>query len=229
MNKGTALKGKNYIGKGTILSGVELGFGSYVSNYGDISYTKIGKYTSIGPYVRTVLGRHPVSDYAALHPAFYSGVGQMGFTYVNKNGGYHSDTNGASKKNRTETEARRIRNSNSPEVFSEEIYSDEGKRYRILIGNDVWIGEGVNILEGVRIGDGAVIGAGAVVTKDVEPYSINVGVPARKLRERFDRETAEELLRLCWWEKEEGWIREHITDFQDAKQLIRVLSAENQK
>ena len=70
----------------------------------------------------------------------------------------------------------------------------------IVIGNDVWIGFEAVILAGVHIGDGAIIGARAVVTKDVEPYSIVGGVPAREIRNRFDANTIERLLRLRWWD-----------------------------
>lgn len=68
------------------------------------------------------------------------------------------------------------------------------------IGNDVWIGSGVFIKAGVRIGDGAVIGAGSVVTKDVAPYMIVGGSPARPIRLRFPEATVERLLRVRWWQ-----------------------------
>lgn len=68
-----------------------------------------------------------------------------------------------------------------------------------VIGNDVWIGNGAIVLRGVKVGDGAVIGAGAVVTKDVEPYTIVVGAPARPLKKRFTEEIIAELLELQWW------------------------------
>lgn len=70
----------------------------------------------------------------------------------------------------------------------------------IVVGNDVWIGYEAVILSGVRIGDGAIVGTRAVVTKDVPPYTIVGGVPARKIRERFAPETVERLLRLKWWD-----------------------------
>lgn len=77
------------------------------------------------------------------------------------------------------------------------------------IGNDVWMGNGVTIVQGVTIGDGAVLAAGAVVVKDVPPYAIVGGVPAKVIRYRFSPEIIEKLLRLKWWNKEDAWIREH--------------------
>ena len=70
----------------------------------------------------------------------------------------------------------------------------------VIIGNDVWIGCRAIILSGVKIGDGAVIGAGAVVTKDVEPYAIVAGNPARLIGKRFDEEMIRKLLELKWWD-----------------------------
>lgn len=67
------------------------------------------------------------------------------------------------------------------------------------IGNDVWIGAGASVLRGVRVGDGAVIGAGAIVTKDVEPYSIVAGVPAKRIGQRCDDKIIEEMLKIQWW------------------------------
>jgi acetyltransferase-like isoleucine patch superfamily enzyme len=68
------------------------------------------------------------------------------------------------------------------------------------IGNDVWVGSMALILQGVRVNDGAVVSGGAVVTKDVPPYCIVGGVPARVIRQRFEDEVVEALLRLRWWD-----------------------------
>ncbi len=68
-----------------------------------------------------------------------------------------------------------------------------------IIGNDVWIAANACICRGVKVGDGAVIAAGAVVTKDVEPYTIVAGVPAKAIKKRFDDETIKRLLKIQWW------------------------------
>lgn len=74
--------------------------------------------------------------------------------------------------------------------------------YSIFIGNDVWIGSNSTLVDGITIGDGAIIGAGAVVTKNVEPYSVYAGNPARKLKDRFSKEEIDELMKIKWWEIE---------------------------
>jgi len=84
----------------------------------------------------------------------------------------------------------------------------------ITIGNDVWIGYGAIVMSGVKIGNGAVIGAGAVVTKNVPPFAIVGGVPAKILRYRFDEKSIEAILRLEWWNKDEEWLKQHLNMFQ---------------
>lgn len=84
----------------------------------------------------------------------------------------------------------------------------------IVIGNDVWIGYEAVILAGVTIGDGAVIGTRAVVTKDVPPYTIVGGVPAKPIRKRFSQEAIDALLKMKWWDWPKERIAQHITDIQ---------------
>jgi len=86
-----------------------------------------------------------------------------------------------------------------PEAKDLEVWQPVSKG-DVIIGNDVWIGYRAIILSGVKIGDGAVVGAGAVVTKDVEPYSIVAGNPARLVGRRFDDQTIRKLLVTKWWD-----------------------------
>ena len=79
-----------------------------------------------------------------------------------------------------------------------------------VIGNDVWIGYEAVIMSGVKIGDGAIIGTRAVVTKDVPPYTIVGGLPAKPIRRRYDEETAARLEKLRWWDWPEAQVRRAI-------------------
>ena len=105
------------------------------------------------------------------------------------------------------------------ENYYEDLQSN-AEGFSVVIGNDVWIGQGVSVKSGVTIGDGAVIGAGAVVTKDVEPYAIVGGVPAKVIRYRFTKEQIEALLKIKWWDRNVDWLEENGKFFADVDQFI---------
>ena len=84
----------------------------------------------------------------------------------------------------------------------------------IVIGNDVWIGYEAVILSGVTVGDGAIIGTRAVVTKDVPPYTIVGGVPAKPIRKRFDEKVIKELLKIKWWDWTEEKLARNIENIK---------------
>ncbi len=92
--------------------------------------------------------------------------------------------------------------------------------YKVIIGNDVWMGYNVCVKEGVTIGDGAIIGAKSLVTKDIPPYSIAVGIPAKVIKYRFTPEQIQKLLEIKWWEKDITWIKENIHTFSDIDSFI---------
>jgi virginiamycin A acetyltransferase len=94
----------------------------------------------------------------------------------------------------------------------ENFQPEEFSKGDMIVGNDVWIGYDSLIMPGVKIGDGAVIGARSVVTRDVEPYGIVGGNPARLIRKRFSEEIIEELLAIAWWD----WEIEKITQNLEA-------------
>ena len=88
------------------------------------------------------------------------------------------------------------------------------RSHRVSIGNDVWVGHAAIILPGRSVGDGAVVAAGAVVTKDVAPYAIVAGNPARVIRQRFPDAVAERLVRLAWWNWSHEQLRQALPDFR---------------
>lgn len=152
----------------------------------------IGRYCCIGDRVYTVSGTHPSSDFVSIHPAFYSTKKQSGFTFVNE------------------------------DRFNETSFNKVDKKTSVYIGNDVWIGSNVVLIGGIEIGDGAIIAAGAVVTKNVEPYAIVGGVPAKLIKKRFSPEQIDFLNSFCWWEKDAKWIKDNCQNMDDIEKFIEV-------
>ena len=90
---------------------------------------------------------------------------------------------------------------------------------RVIVGNDVWIGARTMVMGGVKIGDGAVIGAGSIVTKDISPYAVVAGVPAKVIRYRFPQAQIDALLANPWWNLPDEQLKECIELFQDSTNI----------
>ena len=112
------------------------------------------------------------------------------------------------------------------QMFNEEP-KIEGSLFSIEVGNDVLIGDGATLIGPIKIGDGAIIGAHAVVTKDVEPYSVVVGSPARVVRKRFDEETIKCLIETKWWNWSEEKLHSFADAFSDIDKFIERVSEDN--
>ena len=97
----------------------------------------------------------------------------------------------------------------------DDAFFDWRRSHPVVLGHDVWLGHGVLILPAVTIGTGSVVGSGAVVTKDVLPYTIVAGVPARPIRERFPRNVQESLLSLAWWDWNHDKLTAALPDFRN--------------
>lgn len=192
-DKKSTFDGRNYINDGTEVVNAHLGYASGTGINCFLKDIEIGKYCCLAGDVRTIVGTHPSSGFVSIHPAFYSTTQQWGFTYAKDN---RFDVN-----NRLDAE----------------------RQISFRIGNDVWIGEGVRLLEGVTIGDGAIVAAGAIVTKDVPPYAIVGGVPAKIIRYRFTQSQIEKLLTIKWWDWEESKIREYADAFSNIDELLKVV------
>ena len=153
----------------------KMGLGSYIGNYNYFS-ANIGRFSSLGSNIRQIIESHPYKEpFVSTSPMFYSLKQQNGQTFADK------------------------------QYFTEYRYLDAQSEIAFEIGNDCWIGNSVTIIGGVKIGDGAVILSHAVVTKDIPPYAIAGGVPAKIIHYRYDSETINFLQEIKWWNNSPEW------------------------
>lgn len=168
-------------------------FGRNVQIYENtrLAATTIGDYSYVGGGCR--LQNVTIGKFCSIGPEVRIGLGRHPVDHVSTYPGFYSTQASGST------------------AFTDRTLVQE--HAHVEIGHDVWIGAGGMVMDGVRIGHGAVIGAGAVVTRDVAPYAIVAGVPARRLRDRFEPEMAAFLLDFAWWDQDEAFLRAHAPLF----------------
>ena len=186
-------EGKNVVGANTTLMNSSLGLATYISSNCKLNKIKIGRFCSLGQNIKNGIGRHPSTTFVSSHPCFFSPNKQAGFTFSNES------------------------------IFDEHLYIDSKKEFYVEIGNDVWIGNDVTLFDGVKIGDGAIIANGAIVTKDVAPYSIVGGVPAKLIKMRFSESQILILSKFKWWNKDFDWIKENHSNFSNIENFIHFI------
>lgn len=103
----------------------------------------------------------------------------------------------------------------------EEGFFDRRRSQKVIIGHDTWLGHGAVIMPGVEIGNGAVVGSQSVVTRNVAPYTIVAGAPARFLRKRFPDEVAIALEKTCWWDWSHEILKQRLEAFRDLRYFLK--------
>jgi acetyltransferase-like isoleucine patch superfamily enzyme len=190
-------EGRNGFGAQSSITSSYIGYGSYIAQNTKIAKTTIGRYSSIGPNVNCIFGRHPSHTFVSTHPSFFAIKTPVDFTYAKE------------------------------QLFAEFPEPlDPKENYTTKIGNDVWIGANVTLLEGIEIGDGAIVAANALVSKNVAPYTIVGGVPAKVIKKRFSDDEIEFLSALEWWNKPTEWIAENALYFKDIQSFKNKFSNE---
>jgi phosphonate metabolism protein (transferase hexapeptide repeat family) len=179
--------------------------------------SRLGSWTEIGP--GSLIVESEVGDYTYFDSdvsVIYSTIGRFCSiaARVRINPGNHPQDR-VSQHHLTY----RLRQYGLAERDDEEFFGWR-RAHPCAIGHDVWLGHQVVVLAGVTIGTGAVVGAGAVVTRDVEPYAVVAGVPARPLKKRFSDEVIQRLLDSAWWEWDHAALRERWPDLCDLERFL---------
>ena len=190
----------------------KLGLEPVIDPTAQVRQAVLGRYTEIG--ARTVFVESTMGDYSYVvndANVIYTTIGKFcsiaAMTRINP--GNHP-MHRASQSHFTYRSAAYFEDAQDDEAFF-----DWRRSHAVTIGHDVWIGHGAIVLAGRNIGTGAVIAGGAVVTKDVAPFTIVAGNPARPVRPRFPEAIAERLQNLAWWDWEHARLRGALDDFRN--------------
>lgn len=178
---------------------------------------RLGEWTDIGPNClleETILGDYSYMDGDSM--AIYTAIGKFCSiaSHVRINPGNHP----MQRVTQHHMTYRRIQYSFG--AADDEDFFNWRRAHRCVIGHDVWIGHGAIIMPGVSVGTGAVIGSGSIVTKDVPPYHIVAGNPARLIRRRFPEEVAAQLLAIAWWDWSREMLKERFADLYNVCHFI---------
>ncbi len=200
---------------------------SLVHPTADVRDCTLGRYTDIG--ARTILLETEVGDYSYIvndsniaYTKFGKFCSVAAMTRINP--GNHPMHRAA------QAHFTYRASSYFPDETDDADFFEWRRAHRVVIGHDVWIGHGAIVLPGRSVGDGAVIAAGSVVTKDVAPYAIVGGNPARPIRQRFPSQIAARMVRLAWWHWSHERLRLALPDFRrlSAEEFLeRYETAEN--
>lgn len=176
-----------------------------------VTGSRLGRYTEIG--ARTSVVECEIGDYSYIagdSDVIYTTIGKFCSiaAHVRIDPGNHPMER-ASQSHFTYRASRYF-----PGEADEDAFFDWRRRHAVTIGHDVWIGHGAVVLPGRTVGTGAVVAAGAIVTKDVAPYAIVGGNPARPIRARFPDAIADGLARIAWWDWPHERLHEALDDFR---------------
>ena len=189
----------------------KLGLEALIDPTAQVRQATLGRYTAIG--ARTVFAESTMGDYSYVvndANVIYTTIGKFcsiaAMTRINP--GNHP-MHRASQSHFTYRAAAYFDDAEDDAAFF-----DWRRAHAVTIGHDVWIGHGAIVLAGRNIGTGAVVAGGAVVTKDVAPYTVVAGNPARPVRRRFAENIAERLQNLAWWDWDHARLRTALDDFR---------------
>lgn len=192
-----------FCGENVSLNNVELNHKCNLAYGADLSNSNVGKFTSIGR--RTTIRNVLIGNFCSVSYNVSIGATSHPIDRISGSAAFYQSKYGLVD------------------------ITEKVKNQKTIIGHSVWIGCNAVIMEGVKVGNGAVVGAGAIVTKDVKPYEIVVGIPAKHLRYRFDKEIIDNIEKSKWWEKEDMFYRNNDKLFKskitlDMSEKLRIIS-----
>ena len=192
-----------FCGENVSLNNVELNHKCNLAYGADLSNSNVGKFTSIGR--RTTIRNALIGNFCSVSYNVSIGATSHPIDRISGSAAFYQSKYGLVD------------------------ITEKVKNQKTIIGHSVWIGCNAVIMEGVKVGNGAVVGAGAIVTKDLKPYEIVVGIPAKHLRYRFDKEIIDNIEKSKWWEKEDMFYRNNDKLFKskitlDMSEKLRIIS-----
>jgi len=192
------------IGARTRCVSVSLQGNNYLHDDVFVAYASVGRYSYISR--NCYICRARIGSFTSIGPDVLIGIGSHPVSRVSTHPAFYS-----------------IQRQCGTTFTHDQLY-DEAKLS--CIGNDVWIGARCVIMDGVSIGDGAIVGAGSIVTRDVEPFTVVAGVPAKLLRSRFSSDVSRQISELAWWNWSEQTLRQFYGKFANPQEFLDYFSGQ---